>query len=301
VTPPSSGAYSAGVTIALASARPFDEIDPDLPLVHAAARRRGLDVRTVRWDDPAVDWDGFDLVVVRSCWDYTTRREEFLAWADAVPNLANPAAVVRWNTDKTYLRDLQDAGVPVVETLWDVRAGDALPGEGEPDAEWVVKPSVSAGSRDTARWSDPADVHRHSEQLVAAGRTSMTQRYVPSVDTEGETATLFLGGHFSHAIRKAPLLERGEGVNDERDSRGDITPRAPTAAQLEVASDTHAALRRVLGDDLALLYARIDLVTAPDGQPLVLEVELTEPSLFLPQSEGGEERLLDAIEQWVAR
>lgn len=289
------------VTIALATASPYRDLDPDLPLLHAAAARRGLDLRTVAWDDPTTDWEAFELVVVRSCWDYTGRREEFLAWARSVPRLANPAEVIAWNTDKTYLRDLGAAGVPVIETRWDVRTGDPLPGQGEPDAEWVVKPSVSAGSRDTARWSDPADVHRHSEQLVAAGRTSMTQRYVPSVDTEGETATLFLGGRFSHAIRKAPLLLRGEGVNDERDSREDITPRAPTATQLEVAATTHDALRAVLGADVDLLYARIDLVTAPDGSPLVLEVELTEPSLFLPESEGGEERLLDAIEQRLAR
>ncbi|WP_019145292.1 ATP-grasp domain-containing protein [Aeromicrobium massiliense] len=287
------------MTIALATALPFRDIDPDLPLLHAAAERRGLAVETVLWDDPAVDWVGYDVVVVRSCWDYTVRREEFLAWAATVPRLANPVEVLRWNTDKTYLRELASAGVPVVETQWDVRSGDPLAGEGEPDAEWVVKPSISAGSRDTARWSDPADVHRHSEELLARGRTSMTQRYVPSVDTDGETAMLFLGGHFSHAIRKAPLLERGEGVNDHRDSRGDITPRAPTAAQLEVAASTHDALRGLFGPDLDLLYARIDLVTAPDGGPVVLEVELTEPSLFLPQSGGGEDVLLDAIEQRV--
>lgn len=287
------------MTIALATALPFRDIDPDLPLLHAAAERRGLALESVLWDDPAVDWGGFDLVVVRSCWDYTDRREEFLDWAATVPRLANPVEVLRWNTDKTYLREVAAAGVPVIETQWDVRDGDPLAGEGEPDAEWVVKPSISAGSRDTARWTDPADVRRHSEELVARGRTSMTQRYVPSVDTDGETAMLFLGGHFSHAIRKAPLLERGEGVNDHRDSRGDITPRAPTAAQLEVAATTHDALRAILGPDLDLLYARIDLVTAPDGGPVVLEVELTEPSLFLPQSGGGEDVLLDAIEQRV--
>ncbi len=289
------------MTIALATALPYRDLDPDLPLVHAAATRRGLAVESVLWDDPDVDWDAFELVVVRSCWDYTTRREEFLDWAASVPRLANPVEVLRWNTDKTYLREIAAAGVPVVETLWDVRAGDPLPGQGEPGAEWVVKPSVSAGSRDTARWSDPADVHRHSEELLAAGRTSMTQRYLPAVDVEGETATLFLGGRFSHAIRKGPLLLPGEGVNDERDSREEITPRAPTAAQLEVAASTHDALRGLFGPDLDLLYARIDLVTTPAGDPVVLEVELTEPSLFLPESDGGEERLLDAIEQRVGR
>ena len=92
------------MTIALATALPYRDLDPDLPLVHAAAARRGLAVENVLWDDPAVAWDAFDLVVVRSCWDYTTRREEFLDWAASVPRLANPVEVLRWNTDNTYLR-----------------------------------------------------------------------------------------------------------------------------------------------------------------------------------------------------
>ncbi|HYO35766.1 MAG TPA: hypothetical protein VER97_06805, partial [Geodermatophilus sp.] len=157
--------------VALVSSERGLRVDPDLPLAAPALREAGFAVDCVRWDDPAVDWAGYDLAVVRSCWDYAWRRAEFLAWADAVPRLRNDAAVLRWNTDKTHLRDVAAAGLPVVPTVWDPASTADLP-----DAEeWVVKPSVSAGSRDTARWTDPGDVMAHVAQLTAAGRTAMVQ------------------------------------------------------------------------------------------------------------------------------
>jgi len=272
------------VTLAFATGRPYAAIDVDLPLLVAAAAARGLDAEVAVWDDDSVDWAGYDLVVVRSCWDYLERRDAFLDWASAVPRLHNPADVLAWNTDKVYLRELSDAGVPVIDTRWDVRRGDDLP-----DAdEWVVKPSVSGGSRDTARWGTPDEAYTHSEELIAAGRTAMLQPYVPSVDTEGETALIFFGGRFSHAIRKGPLLERGEGVRQDRDQREVITPRAPTAAQHEIAEQALNAVP-------ATLYARVDLVTDPEGQPRLIELELTEPSLFLDSTDGAAGRLIDAV------
>lgn len=279
------------MTIALATGRPYAEVDTDLPLLLDSARERGVEMELAIWDDPAVDWSAHELVVVRSCWDYVQRRDDFLAWAGRVPRLTNPVEVLAWNTDKTYLREMADAGVPVIDTRWDVRRGDDLP-----DAdEWVVKPSISAGSRDTARWGDPEEVYAHSEELLAAGRTVMLQPYVPSVDTEGETALLYFGGRFSHAIRKGPLLERGEGVRQDRDSREVITPRAPTAAQHEVAEQALAALPSSLPTASELAYARVDLVTDPDGQPRLIELELTEPSLFLETAGGAAARFIDTV------
>jgi hypothetical protein len=277
--------------LALATSTSARDVDPDLDLVVAAADARGIDADVVLWDDPAVTWDEYDAVVVRSCWDYVPRRAEFLAWAQRVPRLHNPAAVLRWNTDKVYLRELQDAGVPVIETRWDVAPGDEL---GDHD-EWVVKPTISAGSKDTARWGTREEVWSHSAELVAAGRISMTQPYIASVDDEGETAVVHVGGTFSHAIRKGPLLERGEGVRQDRDSREEITPRTPTTQQREVADHVLATATSLLGLDAPPLYARIDLVTGADGAPMLIELELTEPSLFLPQSGGGAERLVDAV------
>lgn len=178
-----------------------------------------------------------------------------------MPRLHNPAEVIAWNTDKVYLRELAGAGIPVIETHWDVRDGDDI---GDHD-EWVCKPSISAGSRDTARWSSRAQVYEHSAHLIAAGRTSMVQPYVASVDDEGETAMLFIGGEFSHAIRKGQLLRRGEGVRQDRDSRESISRREPSAAQLDVAEATIAAVPRIVADHGPLTYARVDVVTDIDG------------------------------------
>lgn len=277
--------------IALVSSERGLRVDPHLPLATQALTAAGLGVDLVRWDDPAVEWGEYDLAIVRSCWDYAWRREEFLRWAGGVPRLRNDADVLRWSTDKTYLRDLERAGLPVVPTAWDPTSVGELPAADE----WVVKPSVSAGSRDTARWSDPADALTHAADLVAAGRTAMAQPYQASVDTSGETAMLFLGGHFSHAVRKGPLLGRGEGVRQDRDSRGDLRLAEPTAAQMQVAQAVFDAVPALLPGAAPVLYARIDLVADETGAPLLLELELAEPSLFLPQAPDAVPRLVAAV------
>jgi hypothetical protein len=266
--------------VALVSSERGLRVDPDLPLAAAALREAGLDVDLVRWDDATVDWDGVSLAVVRSCWDYAWRLEEFLGWAGSVPRLRNAVDLLRWNTDKTYLRDLDRAGLPVVPTLWDPVRADELPDAGE----WVVKPSVSAGSRDTARWSERSAALAHVAGLVLAGRTAMVQPYLASVDDAGETAMLFIGGRFSHAVRKGPLLARGEGVRQDRDSRGNLRRVDPTAEQRDVAESVFDAIGDLVPGAAPALYARIDLVLDDAGRPVVLELELTEPSLFLPQA-----------------
>jgi hypothetical protein len=271
-------------------------IDPDLPIASTALREAGFAVDLVQWDDPSVDWAGYDLSVVRSCWDYAWRLEEFLAWAGSVPRLRNPVEVLRWNTDKTYLRDLEQAGLPVVPTVWNPSGADDLPDAGE----WVVKPSVSAGSRDTARWDAAAAVLEHVAELTGAGRTAMVQPYLRSVDDLGETAMLFIGGSFSHAIRKGPLLAPGEGVRQDRDSRGDLRAAVPTTAQRDVAQAVFDAVPGLVGATRAPLYARIDLVHDAEGRPVVLELELTEPSLFLPQAPAAAATFVSAVEAELA-
>jgi hypothetical protein len=282
--------------VALVSSERGLGVDPDLPLASAALREAGYEVDLVRWDDETVDWDAPALAVVRSCWDYAWRLEEFLSWAASVPRLRNGVELLRWNTDKTYLRDLEKAGLPVVPTVWNPVRADELPDAGE----WVVKPSISAGSRDTARWTDPADALRHAADLAAAGRTAMAQPYLASVDDVGETAVLFIGGRFSHAVRKGPLLARGEGVRQDRDSRGDLRPAVPTTAQRDVAQAVFDAVPGLVGVDAAPLYARIDLVDDVASRPVLLELELTEPSLFLPQAPDAAAHLVNAVRAAVA-
>ncbi|MCW2634125.1 MAG: uncharacterized protein JWQ99_492 [Blastococcus sp.] len=271
-------------------------LDPELSLAADALRQDGLDVDAVRWDDADVDWEGYALAVIRSTWDYSWRLPEFLAWAGGVPQLRNCLELLRWNTDKTYLRDIERVGLPVVPTVWNPTHAAELP-----DAqEWVVKPSVSAGSRDTARWADPAAALAHAAELTAAGRTAMLQPYLSSVDELGETALLFLGGRFSHAVRKGPLLQRGEGVRQDRNSRGDLLRVEATAGQREVAQSVLDSVGDLVPGAAPPLYARIDLVRDDDGRPVLLELELAEPSLFLPQAPDAVARFTAAVRAALA-
>jgi hypothetical protein len=277
--------------IALVTSERGLRLDPDLPLAAPALREAGFEVDVVRWDAPDVDWADYALAVVRSCWDYAWRLEEFLGCAAGDPRLRNDVRVLRWNTDKTYLRDVERAGLPVVPTVWNPASAGELPKAGE----WVVKPSISAGSRDTARWSDPGAALAHVAELTAVGRTAMLQPYLPSVDEAGETAMLFLGGRFSHAVRKGPLLQRGEGVRQDRDSRGDLRPVEPTTRQREVAQSVLDAVADLVPEAPPPLYARIDLVADGAGRPVLLELELAEPSLFLPQAPEAVGRFVAAV------
>ncbi len=249
---------------------------------------RGATVATPDWDDATVDWASFDVAVVRSVWDYALRRDEFLGWADrvsALTRLDNPPAVLRWNTDKRYLDDLTRAGVPVTPTRF--IAPDepvVLPSDGE----FVVKPTVSAGSLDTDRYGpdDHATAGAHIARLQAEGRTAMVQPYQAAVDEQGETGLVFIAGKFSHAFRKGAILVPGMQTVEGLYAEEDITPREPSADELGVA---HAALAAVPGGP-ELLYARVDLVPDDDGRPIVLELELAEPSLFLETDPGAANR-----------
>ena len=106
------------MNVALVTSSEFRELDADTRLLIAPLEARGVSVTPAVWDDPGVHWAGFDLAVIRSCWDYVPRRGEFVAWASRVKRQANPAEVIAWNTDKRYLADLADGGVPVVPTTW---------------------------------------------------------------------------------------------------------------------------------------------------------------------------------------
>jgi len=225
-------------------------------------------------------------VVVRSTWDYTGRRDAFVAWAQSVGRrLVNPPEVIRWNTDKRYLADLEEVGLPIVPTRF------VAPGE-EPDempAHCVVKPAVSAGSRDTARHEDRGAARVHVRSLTHAGRVAMVQPYLEEIDEAGETALLYCEGAFSHAIRKGPLLLGGAATVQGLFAPENITARDPRPAEREVGDAVMAEVGRRFGP---LLYARVDLIGA---DPVVLELELTEPSLFFAHDAGAPARFAEAI------
>ncbi|MEV0590908.1 ATP-grasp domain-containing protein [Nonomuraea cavernae] len=255
-----------------------DELEPAL----AAWREAGLDGRAERWDDPAVDWSAYDAVVVRSVWDYLDRRAGFLAWARQVESrtlLLNPASVLESNTDKTYLRDL---GVPIVPTHWSAEHLPVWP-------DYVVKPAISAGARDTIRTTDRARAEAHAALLQTGGRTPMVQPYLDMVESEGETSLLYFNRRFSHAVRRTPMLSPGRSGADHVRAE----PRTPAPDQVELAEKVLAAIPQ------ALLYARIDLVRLPDGSPVVIEVELTEPYLFLRYEPSAPGNLARALRELI--
>jgi O-ureido-D-serine cyclo-ligase len=294
-------------TVALVTAVAARDLDDDLaPLARALG---DLDVahEVASWDDDHVDWGRYDLAVVRSTWDYVTRRDAFLAWVDrtaAVTALRNPPAVLRWNTDKQYLRDLAAAGVAVVDTRFFQPGAVVAPGALAFDgADVVVKPAVSAGSRDTARYA-PADLAAaagHAQALVDRGRVVMVQPYLDAVDDVGETSAVYVGGALSHGLRKDALLDRGGGLVDGLFAMENMGPRRTSPAEDALAVAALAAVGTIVGADvLPLLYARVDSVPGPDGEPLLLELELTEPSLFHAYAPGSAATFASAIARTLA-
>jgi hypothetical protein len=262
--------------IVLAGCRALPEGDGDDAGLVAALRKRGLHARWLSWDDP--DTLKADLVILRATWDYIDRLDEFLAWTSTVHHLVNAPEVVAWNTDKRYLVDLADAGVPIIPSRF------LAPGEPVrlPAGEIVVKPAVGAGSVGAQRFSDSDEARQHVAALHADGRTVLVQPYDERVE-DGETALVFLGGRQSHAFTKGPILP-APGSRPAFDDSGtyateSLTPAEPDFELWDVGHAALAAAAAHLGIDVAeLLYARVDVIGGP-SDPQLLELELVEPSL----------------------
>ena len=285
-------------TIALVTAVAARDVDEDLSPLESALRNAGADVTIAEWDRPH-DWSRFDIALLRSTWDYPQRLTEFLDWAEAVSQatkLLNPLPVVKWNFDKHYLSDLAEKAVPTVLTKF-VDPGESPDRQitellSQPDiGEFVVKPAVGGGSRDAQRFGreEKEDAARHAQRMLNERRSVLLQPYLSKVDQVGETALLYFEGEFSHAIRKGPLLKRKEGPTTELFAKETITARAPDAAELRVGAQ---ALQAAPFE--TPLYARVDLIRDQHGEPVVLELELIEPSLFFPFAAGSADRFAAA-------
>lgn len=287
--------------VALASVAWLPDEVSELDILEVALRERGASVSIEAWDDPRVDWHGFDIVVIRATWDYPKRLDEFLAWVDAVgERLHNRAALVRWNADKHYLGDLAVAGIPVVETTF-VEPGDPRP---HLRGEVVVKPAVSAGGRDTGRFGPDAHQAAYDllDTLAAQGRTAMVQPYVPAVDTAGETAVVLIDGHVSHVLHKAAVLAPDEVAPTRDDALGAaeamydpglVQPGHATDDQLTLATRVVSEVEHRFGE--VPLYARVDLVQGPTGEPVLLELEAVEPGLYHDQAPPSAATFAEAI------
>lgn len=263
--------------------------DEDEGVLAPALEELGLDVEVVPWDAD-VDWHAARLVLVRSTWDYFTRRDEFLAWARAVEagtTLLNPAEVLEWNTHKGYLAQLEERGAPIVPTAF-VGAGDRVSlGQLAQARGWerlVVKPAVGAGSRGLSLVEPDGPGQRALDDLLAEG-DALVQPFVPGVH-DGELSIVLFDGIISHAVRKVPAegeirvqVEFGGDYHEV-----DVPPEAGDLATWVVEATGHR-----------LLYARVDLLPDEDGSWMLAELEVAEPSLYLGTVPAAAHRLAGVV------
>ncbi len=291
--------------LALVSVAAAHTLDEDLAPLSAALDEAGIAHRVVYWDEPFVDWSHYHAVIIRSPWDYIDKLPEFLAWAAHVSEqstLLNPLAVITSNTDKHYLEVLAAQGIHTVPSRFiepEQHAEDGLHAflDAFEHTEFVVKPAVGAGSKDAQRYGreDIDAALMHIKRLQLKNRSTLLQPYLSKVDDAGETALLYFNGVYSHAIRKGPLLKRDEGPTEKLFAPEEIMARVPGEDEMALAQQVIAALPALFRLDGPLAYARIDLLRDEDGRPCLLELELTEPSLFFNYADGAAQRFVSAL------
>lgn len=242
-----------------------------------ACRGFGIDLVEIAWDAVDLDPAEFDAFVIGTTWDYMENSDGFLARLAelaALRPLFNDLDTVRWNIDKTYLRELETAGVRVVPTRWCDRAdGGAIETAFEAFGcdDLVVKPQVGAGAWRQVRVTRGTTLPPADE--LPPG-TAMIQPFLPAIQTEGEYSFIYCGGTFSHCALKCPA----DGDYRSQAMYGATEVRhEPTAAELVTAT---AAVRAIPGD---LVYARVDMVRDPEGELALMELELVEPYLYPEQ------------------
>jgi glutathione synthase/RimK-type ligase-like ATP-grasp enzyme len=280
--------------VLLATSADWPEGEPCGELLVKAFADRGLVATWARWDDPGVDWSAARVVAVRSPWDYERRREEFLDWSEHVARwsrLLNGPAVFRWNTDKSYLLELERIGVPIVPTvLIDDRAALGAVGR-RLGGRIVVKPRVAAGGRGLTVQDAGPDLGGFGGELVDDGRGPwLAQPLVESVRTEGETSVFVFGGVPVSQARKLPV---GDEIRVHEMYGGTMEPVEPTDEAMLLAAETVAAARQLFDDDLC--YARVDLMRLDDGRLVVGELELTEPGFYLDVLPGNADAFADVV------
>jgi glutathione synthase/RimK-type ligase-like ATP-grasp enzyme len=292
---PKSATSGHGMDIALLTYADAPALPPDDQLLLAPLRARGLTPHPVVWNDPAVDWSRFRLGVVRAVWDYFLEPAAFASWLERVEHrteLLNSPALLRWNAHKAYLVELAGRGVPVTPTAL-VRRGtptslSSLVAE-RGWADVVVKPAVSGAGRLTRHFVPGAlagEGQAHLEAVLAEG-DALVQPFLSALQERGERSYLFIDGVFSHAVERPPTMGATGGVPD-----GEAMVPRP---------DELALATRVLEVvPTRTLYARVDVASGPDGAPVLQELEVIEPRLFLRQGPGSAERLADAIARRVA-
>lgn len=266
--------------------------ESDRVLAHALAAR-GLVGEPVVWSDPGVRWGAYDVVLVRSPWDYFLRIDEFLGWVDRLEaegvRLMNPPAVIRWNAHKRYLRELGERGAPVVPSVWLERGAGADLARAVSERGWervVVKPAVSGGAHETWVAEAPFDgeVSARVAAMLARGDV-LVQPFINEIARHGELSLLFMDGRFTHAVRKA--AKPGD-FRVQVEHGGTFEPADVSEAQVA------AAARMLAMAPGPTLYGRVDVVMR-GAELLLMELEVLEPDLFFTVAPAAADVLAAAV------
>jgi hypothetical protein len=296
--------------IALATCSNLPAHEHDDETLHQCILERGMKLSQPAWNDPEVDWSSFDVVVIRTTWDYTAHLDDFIAWSKHVTTqtlLFNPSEAVVWNSDKRYLRELEAGGVPIVPTTWieqgsrfDLEAWASTLGSHK---RGFFKPVVGANAQGTHRFSlEDSDELRRAQKSLDEALTRgglMLQPYRHSVEREGEVSLVCFGGQISHAVRKIPVADDYRVQDDwgAHDEPLDWATRHPTLGPLAMQSIKVA--EAIIGQEL--VYARADFLSDDAGRFELNELELIEPSLFFRHGDDAELDLLCAMERAIKR
>jgi glutathione synthase/RimK-type ligase-like ATP-grasp enzyme len=278
--------------LAIASYAKRPTLRPDDRLFAEAVAETGVQPVPVVWDDTGVEWEALDACVLRSVSNYYLKQDAFLQWTNRVGSSMpfwNHPTLTTWNTDKTYLRSLAERGVATIPTQWlkrgeEVRLADLLDSCGWKDA--VVKPTVGVGAKELHRVGGSPDGDQRALDGLLDRYGVMVQPFLPSVEERGETSLVFIDSEFTHAVRKFP---KPGDFRVQGSWGGALTRCEASSEELEVA--------RLVLDCLPAepLFARIDLVAGPLGDPWLIELELVEPILFFTENPAAARRLAEAI------
>jgi glutathione synthase/RimK-type ligase-like ATP-grasp enzyme len=278
--------------VALVTYKDLPELDPDDQLLARELEDRGLKTQAAIWNDSSINWHEADLCIIRSTWDYHLDRDRFCAWADTVEEcskLWNPAALVRWSSRKTYLRDLHEKGIPTIPTVFLSAGSSGNLKEILQERGWekaVIKPAVglaTAGVKKTGLAVDElSEGQQHLEKLLRVDDV-LVQPFLPSIDTYGEHDLIFIEGEYSHCVQKAPFQKLA------------VAGKAGEASVTAAPDEILLAKQIVETLDYPSLFGRVDLVRDDNGSLAVLELELIEPSLFLAMNSNAVQRLADAV------
>ena len=278
----------------------------DDELAHEPLADLGWRVSWPSWRQTETPWSEFDAVIIRSPWDYPAHSRAFVRVLERIERsgtrLANPLSIVRWNLEKTYLRALEEVGVPIVPTLWESRVE---PDDFDPfldrldSEELVIKPVVGANGEDAFRVGRGEDADRlRYISARHAGRPFMVQPFMRAVVEEGEYSLFYFNGEYSHAICKTPAPGEFRSQEERGSSLIAVEPEAPLLKRARQAM--HAVMGRGRGGTKPPLYARVDLVRDAECDFRVMEVELIEPGLYLRMDPGAPERFARAVDEWYS-